>query len=402
MSNYIKNVVCPNCGSIDVKINNNGLVICQSCGGSFYVDVDSNIKASIQRLEKLKSDPERYFSSGYRYDDTYTKDEFFNNALLYLRDAYLCPAYIFEESKFSPVTKIDIPIIRAKGSATIKYSRILGYDKRIAITEHKTTKYSDGTRKHQYNTHYETKTDWIPDNGMLYGDAEETFIDPKFVEFINNQEFDDSKVSRMSESELNELKIDEEVLSNLKDRILEDVFNENITYPVDKVRDEEYSGNTKINDVSLTVVSIYSIEITVRESSFILFASTNGNPQIQRLGKLPLNDDQEDYNNQIYSIATERNSITKMPRLFRLLTLLIFTTAFIGLLAYGINEILLAAKIGAFAILIVEIIIVAILNSKIKKVTRYYGSIMSDISDARDERIKNERYEAYERFINNR
>ena len=58
-----------------------------------------------------------HFQSGYRYSDSYSMEEFFNKALIYLKDDEFCPPYIFDEAKFSNVSKIDIPIIKAKGIA---------------------------------------------------------------------------------------------------------------------------------------------------------------------------------------------------------------------------------------------------------------------------------------------
>ena len=77
------------------------------------------------------------FNTGYRYGDLYSKKEFYDKALIYLRDEFLCPPYIFDEATFSEVNKIDIPIITAEGSATINYTRLLGYDKQVAYTTKK-------------------------------------------------------------------------------------------------------------------------------------------------------------------------------------------------------------------------------------------------------------------------
>ena len=144
-----------------------------------------------------------HFQSGYRYSDSYSKEEFFSAALKYLKDEYLCPPYIFDEGKFSSVNKIDIPIINAIGLAIINYSRLLGYDKQVAYTTKTTKKYSDGTRSNSYSTSYKTETEWVRDYGSINGKASSNFIDPNYVDFINNQCLDENSLIPLENKELN-------------------------------------------------------------------------------------------------------------------------------------------------------------------------------------------------------
>ena len=342
-----------------------------------------------------------HFQEGYCYSDSYSKEEFFDAILKYLRDEYLCPPYIFDEAKFSEVNKIDIPIIKAKGIANVNYSRMLGYDKQVKYTTKKTTRFSDGTSRNQYSYSYKTETEWVNDYGTLSGLASATFIDPKYVDFINSQELDDSSIVPLSTKELNSFRIDEVALNSLKSNILETVFKENITYPVNKIKKEVYNGEVDIEHLSVTLVSIYAIDVTVRNKSFVLYACTNGSSKVYRLGDLPINDDQEEFNKKIYATSSKRDSITKLPRLFRLLSIIILTASFIALLALGINKNILALKLVAFIPLILEIVIVIILNKKIRKVVREYGEIMGNMYTEREKLMDEERLEAYERFINN-
>ena len=345
-------------------------------------------------------DNELHFQEGYYYNDLYTKEEFFEGALKYLRDEYLCPPYIFEEAKFSPVTKIDIPIITAKGNAVVNYSRVLGYDKQVAYTTKKTTRYSDGTSRNQYSTSYKTETEWVKDLGTLTGSSKATFVDPKFVDFINRQELDASTIMPLSNKELNSFKIDEEALVSLKNDIVENVYRDNITYPVNKIKHEQHAGDVDIEHLSVTLVSMYSIDVTVRDKTFVLYACTNNSPKIYRLGNLPINDDQEEFNHKIYAVSSKRDSITKLPRTIRLLSIILLSALFIGLLALGINKNMLVLKLVAFIPLIAEIVIVIILNKKIGKVVREYGEIMGKMYTERDKLIEEERIDAYERFVN--
>lgn len=343
-----------------------------------------------------------HFQSGYRYSDSYTKEEFFDGALKYLRDEYLCPPFIFDEAKFSEISKIDIPIIKAIGIADINYSRLLGYDKQVAYTTKKTTKYSDGTRRNSYSTSYKTETDWVRDLGSINGKASSTFVDPKYVDFINNQNLDETSIIPLENKELNSLRIDDVALNQLKTNILEIVYRENITYPVNKIKKEEYSGDVEIENLSVTLVSIYAMDVTVRDKTFVLYACTNGSDKIYRLGDLPINDDQEEFNDKIYAISTKRDKITKMPRTIRLLSIIISIALFITLLAIGINKNILVLKLVSFIPIILMIILVIILNRKIRKVVLEYGSQMTKLSDERTNFINEERLEAYNRYINDK
>ncbi len=342
-----------------------------------------------------------HFQSGYRYSDLYSKEEFFSGCLKYLRDEYLCPPYIFDEAIFSQVNKIDIPIISAKGIANINYSRLLGYDKQVAYTTKKTTKYSDGTRKNSYSTSYKTETEWVRDFGSISGISDSTFVDPKYADFINSQNLDKSSIIPLENKELNSLVIDDEVLNILKNNILNNVYKENITYPVNKIKKEQYNGDVEIEALSVTLVSIYAIDVKVRDHTFVLYACTNGSDKIYRLGDLPINDDQEDYNNKIYELANKRDKITKMPRTIRLLSIILLSILFIALLAIGINKNITILKIISFIPIIALVVIVIILNKQIRKVVLEYGTKMNDISAEREKLIKEERIEAYNRFINN-
>ena len=343
-----------------------------------------------------------HFQSGYRYSDLYSKEEFFDGCLKYLKDEYLCPPYIFDEAIFSQVNKIDIPIIKAIGIANINYSRLLGYDKQVAYTTKTTTKYSDGSRRNSYSTKYKTETEWVKDYGTINGKGESSFVDPKYIDFINSQELDNSSLVPIENRELNSFRIDEVALKQLKSNILNNVYKDNITYPVNKVKKEEYDGDVDIENLSVTIVSIYAIDVKVRDKSFVLYACTNGSSKIYRLGDLPINDDQEDFNKKIDIIATKRDSITKKPRTIRLLTILIFSVLFIVLLAIGISKKILVLKLIAFIPIIIEIVVVIILNKKIRKVVLEYGEQMNNLYTEREKLIKEERTEAYERFINNK
>lgn len=341
-----------------------------------------------------------HFQSGYRYSDSYSMEEFFNKALIYLKDDEFCPPYIFDEAKFSNVSKIDIPIIKAKGIASINYSRILGYDKQVTYTIETKIKKPDGSTQRKYSNSFKTETKWVKDSGVINGVSEASFVDPKYIDFINSLNLDETSLVKIDNKELNSFIIDDVVLEQLKNNILNNVYKDNITYPVNKIKKEEYSGEVEINNLSVTIISLYALEVNVRDSSFVLYASTNGSSTIYKLGNYPINDDQEDYNKRIYNISSERNSITKLPRTIRLLSVILLTALFLTLLIIGISKNILALTIVSFIPLILEIVIVIILNKKIRKVVLEYGEKINNITNERSKLINEERIDGYNRYIN--
>lgn len=341
-----------------------------------------------------------HFQSGYRYSDSYSTEEFYDGVLLYLRDDEFCPPYIFDEAKFSNVSKIDIPLIKAKGTASINYSRILGYDKQVAYTIETKIKKPDGSIQRKYSNSYKTETEWVRDNGTINGVSEASFIDPKYKDFINSLKLDETSLVKIDNKELNSFIIDDVVLESLKNNILENVYKNNITYPVNKIKNEEYSGDVDIENLSITIVSLYALEVNVRDSSFVLYASTNGSSTIYKLGNYPINDDQEDYNKKIYNISTERNKVTKLPRTIRLISVIFLTALFLTLLIIGISKNILALTIVSFIPLILEIVIVIILNKKIRKVVLEYGEKINNITNERSKLINEERVDGYNRLVN--
>lgn len=72
------------------------------------------------------------------------------------------------------------------------------------------------------------------------------------------------------------------------------------------------------------------------------------------------------------------------------------------MLSIGINKRIFALKLCSFIPLILEIVIVIMLNSKIKKVVHKYAEIMGKLYKDREKNMEEERIEAYNDFINNK
>ena len=404
MSDNTKSISCPNCGSTDVKIGQKGIIECQSCNGKFFVNADENLINAIHKIERMKRDPETVFASGIKYEDSITEDDYVNKILLYLKDEYLAPGYIFDELICEDVKRIEIPIVCATGHSEINYSRMIGTDKIETWTEVKTTKYSDGTSKKNYYNRSKTVTDWDPDSGMLVGEAVESAYDDKYKQFddVITLENRENNTTILSDSELDSYEINPEMINDLKNRITNTVFYKNITYPGDHVKNETFSGTTKITELSCVILPIYVLNIKVRDELITFYACSNGQVDIKQVGHFPMQDDQEEANNAVYEIAKERNKVAFKPKTFMYLSYFLGIAFFLLFIILGSNFDIVALNIISFIVLLSGIVVGLIFSRKVKKITREYGTKINEYNNIRDARLQKQKDEGYERYIKNR
>ena len=404
MSNDTKSISCPNCGSNDVIIGQKGIIECQSCNTKFLVNVDNNLLNAINKIERLKRDPETFFASGIKYKDSITKNEYIDKILLYLKNEYLAPAYIFDEMELGTVNKIEVPIICATGHSEINYSRLIGNDRIETWTEVQTTKYSDGSTKKDYINHSRTITDWDPDSGMLVGEATAGAYDDKYLIYedvisIENRERD---TEVLSDSELDSYEINQELIKELKNRITNKVFYNNISYPGDHVKNESYSGITKITELSCVVLPIYELELIIRDKQISFYSCSNEPVIIKRKGDFPIQDDQEEANNEVNKMATERDKVALKPRTFMYLSYIGGIVLFLLFIILGSTYNIVFLNYISFVVLVSGIISGFIFSRKVKKIIREFGTKITEYNNKRAERLQHLKDEGYERYINNR
>jgi len=398
----IKNISCPNCGSNDIKIGNKGIIECLSCNGKFLVNVDDNLINAINRIERLKNDSEKTIKSGYKYNPSITKDEFKDQVLLFLNIIDEAPSYIYDELELSPVNEIDVPILEATGHSEINYSRMIGNDKIETWTEVKITKYPDGSEHKENINHSKTVIDWDPDSGMLVGDATVSRYSTKFDDYDDaiSLKRNNKDISNLDDDILDEIKIDDNLIKELKNEILNTVFRENISYPGDHVKNETYSGNTKINELNVVVLPLYELELTLRDKTITFYSSANSPVEIKRKGEFPPEDDEEENRKHIEELLNEKKNNLKKPKLIKYLSIISGIFFFILFLILGIEFSNTFLNVSSFVLLFIGIIISAIFNSKIKKIDLEYNTKIDDYNNDRKNRLRKLKTDNYKRYIN--
>lgn len=342
-------------------------------------------------------------TSGFRYNDSLTKEDFKNQVFEYLRDTFVVPSYIFDEFTFDDVVKIDVPIIRSKGQATINYSRTIGYDKIEQWIEKTTIKYSDGTSKVKYNPRSRKYTEWVFDSGSITGEGFASIYDDiKYEEFngLINIDDKDKNITELTKDELEKIEIHPQVLKSSKNVILKEVFANNITYHGDHVKDETYSGDVKIIDLFAIIVSFYVLDIKIRDRSIRFFISTNGDQELRVVGEFPVEDDYQEDLKKISDLLTERDEKLKEPKKVYHTTNLIGFLLFVILLILGIVFHLVALIIVSFAPLILGYILGFKSMKEAKQIKKEYRITICDYNNEKMNQKKTIKNEGYERFIN--
>lgn len=343
------------------------------------------------------------FTSGYRINDSLTKDEFKNQVFLYLKNESMAPSYIFDEFKFDDAIKIDIPIIGLNGQAEIYYSRNIGYEKTETWMEKKTVKYSNGTKNVSYTPRSRTTTEWVEDSGVITGEATVRGYDKKFNQFseLISLDIDNKNISILSNDELQKIELSQELLDTLKNDLLNKVYSDNITYPGDFVKDEKTSGNVSILNLYTVITSVFVLEIKIRDKEVYFYARTSGDTSLKVVGDFPYDNAYDEYFEQANIIGTEKKEALKKPKRFYHMTNLLGLLGFILLLVFGIVFDILALKITSFIPIIIGFIVGYKSMKEAKRIKKEYGQKYIKLNSEHSEKIKNIKNESYERFINN-
>ena len=186
----------------------------------------------------------------------------------------------------------------------------------LGVKGYKTTTYSNGYQNRTQSSSTRTVTDWKKDYGKLTGTASSGYFDEKYLiydEYVTNHLMDKSNIRLLTIDELNEYPLTSEVVDFLKNDILNKVFANNITYPGQHVKNEEYYGETMLYNTSLTIVSLYAVTISTRDKSFTFIACSNGDIDLKMFGDYPA----DNYDNVINfnrEITVQRKEATKTQR----------------------------------------------------------------------------------------
>jgi hypothetical protein len=334
---------------------------------------------------------------GYLYNDSFSEKEFLDAVLKKINDDNSAPSYIFDEMEKSEVFRIEFPIFLCDGNAEIEYSRMIGFDKIETTTKYKTDAYGNKT----HSTTSRTITDWKMDSGVISGSASSgTILDEYKIydEYITNHVMDKNNVRELTNEELDNYHLTDDNIEYLKNDILKKAFEANITYPANHVKNEEYYGTVSLFNTTVTIVSMYAMELQIRDKSLLFIAISNGDIEIKVFGEYPI-DNYDEINNFNMAISKQRLEATKKPRALSKYTILLTLLLFILLLVLGISLDILALTIISIVILVLGLIITLKFRNDVKKISKpYYKQIYDNNIRVYNENEK-AKQEGYQRYI---
>lgn len=340
--------------------------------------------------------------NGFVYNDSFTEKDFYDAVIENIRNDYMAPSYIFDEIIISEVGRINVPLILTDGNAEIEYSRMIGYDSYVTTTKYKTTTYGNGYQNRTQSSSTKTVTDWQYDSGTISGSAKSGTYDDQYKvydEYIRDHKMDKSNIRSMSSEELSKYKLTPKMVEFMKNDILTKVFENYITYPGQHVKNEEYSGEVTFYNSAVTIVSMYSLAIRIRDKELLFVACTNGDIELKVFGDYPTDNFDEvlAINGEI---SEKRKEATKTERLITKLSIISGIVLFILFLVLGLSLDILALTITSFVVLLIGIIMTIIFGVKVSKISKPYYDQMRENSTKDFEKKKNYKEESYQSFIN--
>ena len=339
---------------------------------------------------------------GYIYNDSFSEKDFYDAVIENIRNDFMAPSYIFDEIIIGKIGRINVPLILTDGDSEIEYSRMIGYDSLQTTTKYKTTTYSNGYQNRTQSTSTKTITNWQKDEGIIRGTAKSGTYDEQYKiydEYITNHKMDRKNIRLMPEDEMLKHSLKPETVEFLKNDIMNKVFANNITYPGNHVKNEEYYGNTTLYNTSCTIVSLYSLAIKVRDRELLFVACTNGEIELKLFGDYPADDFDEvlKFNREI---TDQRLEATKTQRTLLKITVPSMIVLFILFLILGLSLGILALTIISFVVLLAGIVITIKFGIDLKKINKPYFQQIREFSDKDFEKKRNYKEESYQSFIN--
>ncbi len=396
-------IKCPNCGSVDVINDGDGIFHCNSCNGKFLINLDDNILNEIKKLKDRYKNPEEDFNTGIATKVKYSEEEFKKEVFKFLRDNENIPSYVFDEMELDDIKIIIVPLIHVHGHADVNYSRLVGFDRIESHTEFK--KYKDASGNEHIDAYEvkETKTDWHTENGMLSGESyaidynsdTRAFTILGSVTHLADEEFEE-----LDNDTLDDYKIDANALNKIKRDIISNVYYSKITKSGDHQKNESYNGRTTIDKSTLVLAKIYAIKIKLRNEDLILYSPSYGVLDVDVIGDIPQEDDAAEFENKVDELLDEKKALMKKPNLISTLLFVLAGVSFLGLLILGISLNVVALTILSFIIPIICIIAGVIFKVKAKEIHIQYNVKIDKLDEERDTRIQNKKNAGYNQFYN--
>ena len=341
--------------------------------------------------------------NGFVYNDSFTEKEFYEAVLENIRNDFRAPSYIFDEIEISDIGRINVPLILTDGEANIEYSRMIGYDTYETTTKVKTTTYSNGWQNRSQSSSTRTITNWQSDYGTLTGSAKSGTYDEQYKiydEYIRDHQMDKSNIHQMDSAELSQYTVSPEMIEFMENDILTKVFTNHITYPGQHVKNEEYSGTVTFYNSAVTIVSMYSLAVKIRDKELLFVACTNGDIELKIFGEYPA-DDYDEVFKITSAIESRRLEATINERRIVKLSILSSIALFILFLVLGLSLDILALTIISFVVLVTGIVVAIIFGKKVKKISKPYNEEIREHNERDFAAKRNHKEESYQEFVNN-
>ena len=339
--------------------------------------------------------------NGFVYNDSFTEKEFYDAVIENIRNDFNAPSYIFDEMEISNIGRINVPLILTDGEANIEYSRMIGYDTYETTTKVKTTTYGNGWQNRSQSSSTRTITNWENDYGTLTGSAKSGTYDEQYKiydEYIRDHQMDKSNMHQMDSAELSQYTVSPEMVEFMENDILTKVFTNYITYPGQHVKNEEYSGTVSFYNSAVTIVSMYSLCVRIRDKEIYFVACTNGDIELKIFGEYPT-DNYDEVFAVTSKIASERQEATKKERRIVKLSLLSSIALFILFLVLGLSLGILVLTIISFVVLVIGIVLAIIFGKKVKKISKPYNEEIREHNERDFAAKRNHKEESYQYFI---
>ena len=135
MSIEVKSIICPQCGSSDVKLSSDGKNgTCNSCGSSFVIQEENPFQDLFQALLNRKRGEEKGELSKIILKDTISKEEFLRKAWISFADED-APFDVFE-GNFGEIRQTERQVYCETARADLSYTATIGVDRQEEYTDY--------------------------------------------------------------------------------------------------------------------------------------------------------------------------------------------------------------------------------------------------------------------------
>lgn len=269
----ITSVICPNCSSNSVQIQNDDTFLCKSCGTIFKHVVPNNNQVFVTNEYHLS--PSGLSKEVCTLKPLCDKTQFTRNALIWLASRSCTPEDVMD-SNFSPVETNIRQYIEVEAKYTVSWSATIGHDRQEKyLTTDRVRDRNTGQYREQLVEKTRTVTDWLPQTGVYYdtrkniyalsGDSSEGW---RFWEFLrmNRSAVVRAEDGNIPESPVAVTSADLAAAGKIGNELAEERCQEQL--PGDKHKDFHASVVSEPTSITQYVVHEYTLPYTLRGTDY--------------------------------------------------------------------------------------------------------------------------------------